>query len=204
MKKYRRGSANIIGLTGGFGTGKSYVAGVFKSLGVRVIDADKIAHGALRKTSGEYRKIKAAFGPSVLDKSGNIDRKRLAGAVFGDRDLLKRLNAIIHPGVIKAIKSKIRNSSKAGVIVLDAPLLIEAGLKNITDKIVVVTCPKDEQIKRCSRKFKIDKKEVLRRIKSQMPLSRKIKMADYVINNGATRAETRKKIEKIWRRIVWK
>jgi len=204
MKKYRRGSARIIGLTGGFGTGKSYAACVFKSLGARVIDADKIAHDALKKTSGEYRKIRIAFGPSVLDKSGNIDRKRLAGAVFGDRDLLKRLNAIIHPGVIRAIKSKIRNSSKDGVIVLDAPLLIEAGLKNITDIIVVVTCPKDEQIRRCSRKFKIDKKEVLRRIKSQMPLSKKIKMADYVINNGATRVETRKEIEKIWRRIVWK
>ena len=204
MKKYRKGSAKIIGLTGGFGTGKSYAAGVFKSLGARVIDADKIAHGALKKTSEECRKIRTAFGPSVLDKSGNIDRKRLACAVFGDRDLLKKLNAIIHPGVVKAIKSEIRNSSKGGVVVVDAPLLIEAGLKNIADKIVVVTCSRDEQIRRCTRKFGIDKKEVLRRIKSQMPLSRKIKMADYVINNGATRAETKKEIVKTWRRIVWK
>ena len=204
MKKYRRGSTKIIGLTGGFGTGKSYAAGVFKSLGARVIDADKIAHGALKKASGEHRKIRAAFGPSVLDRAGNIDRKRLAGAVFGDGKLLKKLNAIIHPGVVRAIKSKIRDSSKYEVVVVDAPLLIEAGLKNIADKIIVVACSRDEQIRRCSRKFGIDKKEVLKRMRSQMPLKSKIKMADYVINNGATRAETRKEIIKIWRRIVWK
>jgi len=194
----------IIGLTGGFGTGKSYAAGVFRSLGARVIDADKIAHDALKKTAVEYKKIKAAFGSPVFDDNGNIDRKRLASAVFGNRDLLKRLNSIIHPGVIRTIKSEIRKSPKLAVVVIDAPLLIEAGLKSVVDKLVVVICPNDEQIRRCCKKFAIDKKEVLERIKGQIPLRRKVKMADYVINNGASRAETRKEIVKIWRRIVWK
>jgi dephospho-CoA kinase len=126
MKKYRRSSVKVIGLTGGFGTGKSYAAGVFKSMGARVIDADKLAHDALKKSSGTYRKIKAAFGQYALDKSGNIDRKKLARAVFSDEKLLKKLNAIIHPGVIRAIKANIRNSQKNEVVVLDAPLLIEA------------------------------------------------------------------------------
>lgn len=204
MRKYRRSSAKIIGLTGGFGTGKSYVAGIFRSLGARVIDADKIAHDALKKSSGTYRKITAAFGPSVLDRKGNIDRKLLARAVFGDRTLLKKLNTIIHPGVIRTIKSEIRKSPRDGVIVIDAPLLIEAGLKNIVNKLVVVTCTRGEQIRRCCKKFGINKKEVLKRVRSQMPLSSKVKMADYRINNGAARAETRKEIVKIWRRIVWK
>ena len=169
-----------------------------------MIDADKIAHSALKKGSGPYRKIKAVFGPSVLDKSKNIDKRILARIVFGDRKLLKRLNAIIHPGVVRMIKAQIRSSPRSGVLVIDAPLLIEAGLRGIVDKLVVVTCPRDEQIRRCQKKFGISKREVLDRVKNQMPLSSKMKMADYLINNGATRAATRERIKKIWRRIVWK
>lgn len=194
----------VIGLTGGFGTGKSYASGIFKSLGARVIDADKIAHSVLKKGTVPYEKIKAVFGNSVLDKSKNIDRRILARTVFGDRKLLKRLNSIVHPEVIRIIKAEIRSSPRKGVLVIDAPLLIETGLRDIVDKLVVVTCPRDEQIRRCCKKFGISRRDVLSRVKNQIPLRSKVKMADYLINNGATRAATRERIEKIWRRIVWK
>ena len=106
--------------------------------------------------------------------------------------------------VIKAIRKKIRQSAKGDVVVIDAPLLIEAGLAGMADKLVVVTCPKDEQVRRCVRKFGLDKKEVLKRMRSQIPLSEKIKMADHVIDNSGSKAGTKAKAKKIWRQIVWR
>ena len=194
----------IIGLTGGFGTGKSYVAGIFRSLGAKVIDADLLAHDSIKRGSSAYKKVVALFGPSVLKAGREIDRPKLGRLVFGDKRLLKRLDEIIHPEVISEIKKKLRQTSKGDVVVIDAPLLIEAGLAGMVDELVVVACPKSEQIRRCMRKFGVDKKEVLKRVKSQISLTKKIKMADYVVNNNGPKAETREAAKKIWRQIVWR
>jgi len=194
----------IIGLTGGFGTGKSYVAGIFRSLGAKVIDADLLAHDSIKRGSSAYKKVVALFGPSVLKSGREIDRPKLGRLVFGDKRLLKRLDEIIHPEVISEIKKKLRQTSKGDVVVIDAPLLIEAGLAGMVDELVVVACSKSEQIRRCMRKFGVDKKEVLKRVKSQISLTKKIKMADYVVNNNGPKAETREAAKKIWRQIVWR
>ena len=97
----------IIGLTGGFGTGKSYVAGIFKGLGAKVIDADLLAHDSLKKGGPAYGRVAALFGPSVLAAGHEIDRRKLGRIVFDDNDLLKRLDEIVHPEVISEIKKKI-------------------------------------------------------------------------------------------------
>jgi len=194
----------IIGLTGGFGTGKSFVAGIFKGLGAKVIDADRLAHDSIKKSGAAYRRVAALFGPSVLSAGREIDRSKLGRIVFSDKDLLKRLDKIVHPVVIGEIKNKIRKAAKGDVIVIDAPLLIEAGLAGMADKLVVVTCPKDEQVRRCVKKFGLDKEEVLKRIRSQIPLTKKIKMADHVVDNSGPKAGTRKTAKKIWRQMVWK
>ena len=194
----------VIGLTGGFGTGKSYVAGVFKSLGAKVIDADLLAHDSIKKGGASYRRVVALFGPSVLAAGREIDRRKLGRLVFGDKRSLKRLNEIIHPEVINEIKKKIHKAAKGDVVVIDAPLLIEAGLAGMADELVVVTCPKDEQIRRCIKKFGFDKKEVLQRIKNQIPLTKKIKMADHVVDSKGPKAVTREIAKKIWRQIVWR
>ena len=114
------------------------------------------------------------------------------------------MDEIIHPEVISEIKKKLRQTSKGDVVVIDAPLLIEAGLAGMVDELVVVACPKSEQIRRCMRKFGVDKKEVLKRVRSQISLTKKIKMADYVVNNNGPKAETREAAKKIWRQIVWR
>jgi len=195
-----RPGLKIIGVTGGFGTGKTFVAAIFKKLGARVIDADRLSRRAVKRGTVCYDRIVRAFGPGILTKTGSIDRKRLAGMVFNSKRKLSRLNRIVHPFVIKSIK-KNAAGSRNGVVVLDAPLLIEAKLTAFVDKVVVVKCSKPVQLKRTMKKFGMEEYEVTSRINSQLPIIEKEKMADFVINNNGKKEETEKQVIKIWRRI---
>ncbi len=196
--------AKIIGLTGSFGTGKTLVASEFRSLGARVLDADKIAHDVIRAGTGAYRKIVTVFGPGILGKGRAISRKKLAAVVFADKKKLGLLNGIIHPEVIAEIKEGIRKFSRRGVVVIDAPLLVEAGLVGLVDILVVVRCSRKRQIERCMDKFNMEKNDVLKRIRGQVSLGKKVAMADFVINNDKSKNETLKQVRAIWREITWK
>jgi len=193
-KPKKQNKKTVLGITGSFGSGKSAVAGIFKSRGVKIIDADKLAHACLRPGNACYKKIKAVFG--------TVERKKLAELVFNDRARLRKLNRIIHPQVIREIKAGIRRS-KEKIIILDAPLLIEAGLKNTVDKLIVVSINRKEQIKRLMMRSGLKESEVLKRLKAQMPLSAKLRMADFIIDNSGTLAEARKQVLQI-RRKLWK
>jgi dephospho-CoA kinase len=192
----------ILGLTGSFGSGKTTVARIFESFGAKLIDADKIAHRVISPGSKAYKRIVATFGRGILKKNRAVDRKRLGRIVFSNKNLLKRLNNIIHPEVIRIIKKKIKVSN-ARVIVLDAPLLLEAGLKKIVDKLIVVKITKDQQIRRVQNKMRLSKTEILERIRFQIPLKVKARLADFVIDNSSTVEKTRKQLEQI-RRSLWK
>ncbi|MDD5428154.1 MAG: dephospho-CoA kinase [Candidatus Omnitrophica bacterium] len=194
----------VIGITGSFGTGKTFVASIFRSLGAKVLDADKIAHEVIRKGTPEYRRIVKLFGKEILTGKAEIDRKKLGKVVFSNAGLLRKLSAIVHPQVIKKIKRSVENARKDEVVVIDAPLLIEANLNRLVDKLVVVKCSKRRQIKRCQEKSRMQKKEISRVIKSQMPLKRKTAMADIVIDNSRTKAHTRKQVRKVWGEKLWK
>ena len=194
----------IIGLTGSFGTGKTFVASIFKELGARVIDADRIAHKVIRKGSIAYKRIVKLFGKKILDKKGEIERRELGRVVFSNKALLRKLNSIVHPYVIKEIKRSIRSAGKTDIIVVDAPLLLEARLNGLVDKLVVVKCQKRRQIERCQEKFRLQKEEILQRIESQIPIKKKMEMADLVIENSRTRSATRKQVRKAWRGRLWK
>lgn len=196
--------AKVIGLTGSFGTGKTFAASLFKRLGAKVIDADKVAHDLIAKGTPAYKRILETFGNDILDRRGNIDRSKLAGIVFAQKSKLKKLNSIVHPGVIKFIKDRIVRSRKGDVIVIDAPLLVEAGLAGIVDKLVVVAASEEKQVKRCRKKFKMSKGDVLKRIVNQMSLNKKKAVADFVIDNDGTRSETGRQVRKVWEEIVWK
>jgi len=203
MKRQKRNKKRVIlGITGTFGSGKSTVANMFKSSGAELIDADKIAHRVIRPGSGIYKKIINAFSRSILKKNKTIDRKKIAKVVFKDKKLLQKLNRIIHPEVIKIIKNQICSSTK-DIIVLDAPLLIEAGLKRLVDKLIVVSILKKKQIERALKKTSLSEADILKRIKAQIPLKDKIRLADFVIDNSSTIGKTRKQVVSI-RRLVWK
>jgi len=201
MKKQNQNKI-ILGLTGGFGSGKTTVAKMFRGLGAEIVDADKLAHNCIKKGPGVYQKISAIFGKSVLQSDKKIDRRKLAVLVFNNRSMLKKLNNIIHPEVIRMIKESIL-SSRAKVVVLDAPLLIEAGLCDIVDKIIVVIVSRQKQVERVFKKTKIKKEEILKRIRCQMPLSKKARLADFVIDNNGDLKDTKSQVKQIWRRM-WK
>lgn len=201
QKKNEKYKKLVIGVTGIFGSGKSTVSGIFKSYGSKIIDADKIAHRHLLPGAKSYKRIVRSFGDSIIFKARKeIDRRKLGRVVFSNHKLLKKLNAIIHPEVIRDIKGNIRKS-KAGVIVLDAPLLLEAGLKKIVDDLIVVIIDRDELIRRLIKKTSLKRLEILKRIKSQIPQNVKSRFADFIIDNSGTVSETRKQVKKIWRSL---
>ncbi|HDZ76506.1 MAG TPA: dephospho-CoA kinase [Candidatus Omnitrophica bacterium] len=194
----------IIGVTGGFGTGKTLVAGIFKKFGAYVINADEIAHELLLQKNLVYRRSVAKFGCGILNNDKTINRKKLAAVVFSSNGNLSEYQKIIHPQIIKIIKQRIKDfkskSGKCELIVLDAPLLIETGLSSIVDKVVVVKTNKKNQHARLKNKFSTDP-TIFKRLKYQLSLSEKIKLADYIIDNNTTRKNTEKQISFIWEKL---
>jgi len=192
----------ILGVTGSFGSGKTTAAGFFRSFGAEIIDADKLARKSTIPGSQAYRKIIRAFGKDILSKNKAIDRRKLAGIVFNDKKLLKKLNSIIHPGVIRAIISRIRDS-RSEIVVLDVPLLIEAGLRRLVDIVIVVKITRAKQIKRLQKKTALSNGEILNRIESQISQNAKLRFANFIIDNNGTIGETKIQVERI-RRMLWK
>lgn len=191
----------ILGVTGGFGTGKSTVSRMFKELGAKIIDADKIAHRMLYSGTPAYKKIVSRFGKGILKKDGSIDRRILGEIAFAKKSRIRDLCRIVHPPVIAEIRKKIK-SSKCNVILIDAPLLIEAGLLKSVDMFIVVKADRKKQIERIEKRMKLSKKEILKRIDYQLELKDKIKMADHVIDNSKTMANTKKQVKYIWNGIT--
>jgi len=190
----------VLGVTGIFGSGKTTVSRIFKSLGADLIDADSLAHSCIRRVTLAYRRIILTFGEGILDKDKEIDRKKLAKIVFPSKKLLLRLNRILHPLIIRIIKKKIK-SSASRVIVLDAPLLLEAGLKKIVDKILVVKITRDKQLQRIKKKDSLSSRDILRRMRFQIPQSQKIRFADFVIDNSGFIKQTKRQVKKVWGKI---
>lgn len=192
----------IIGITGSFGTGKTTVTKCFKQLGAKIIDADRIAHILIKANAPTYKSLIGSFGRDILkNKSQEIDRCKLAKIVFGNKRLLQRLSRILHPAIIQRIKQEVKlikvRSSRA-IIIIDAPLLIEAGLLNLVDKLIVVAADKNTQISRIKKNKGLSKNEIEARINAQLPLSEKIKSADYVVDNSGSLTYTKKQVKEIW------
>jgi len=199
----RRRDKLLIGVTGSFGSGKTTVARMFESHGALRIDADAIAGSLLKPGNAVYRRLIRNFGKAILKKGRRqIDQRKLSGIVFSHRSLLRKLNRIMHPEVIRSIK-KIVRTCRNKIIILDAPLLIEAGLADFVDRLVVVKARRDRQIQRIRRKAGLSQDEILARIRAQMPLKNKVRLADFVIDNNASMVKTRKQVTLI-RRMWWK
>ncbi|OQB10861.1 MAG: Dephospho-CoA kinase [Candidatus Omnitrophica bacterium ADurb.Bin205] len=200
MRKQGLSKKIIIGVTGIFGSGKSTVSRIFKAHGSTIIDADKIARRYLSPETKTYKSIVNYFGRGILKAGRKIDRRKLGKVVFANRRLIYKLNSIIHPKVIGEIKSRIEKL-KNGIIVLDAPLLIESGLKKVVDSLIVVIIDNDELIRRAVKKTSLKKAEIINRVKSQIPLRKKMRLADFIIDNSGTMEETRKQVKRIISKI---
>ncbi len=212
----------VIGVTGGVGTGKTTVAGMFKRLGAVVLDADEIAHQVMEPKRLAWREIVKTFGEGVLNDDQTVNRKRLAALVFRDEPSRRRLERIIHPRVLREIKARLhrlrrpsaafrtpsrarvegRRARKVKVVVLDIPLLVEAGAHDLADALVVVTAPPDVQRQRLTAKFGWTDAETNARMDAQWDLSAKVALADVVVDNADGVETTRTQVKRLWNRLV--
>ena len=187
----------IIGITGSLATGKTLATDIFVSLGAERIDADRIAHSLLEEDEEVKAELIKAFGEGILS-GGEIDRKKLRETVFLDKEKLKKLSEVTHPVIIERIKKEVASSPKE-VVVIDAPLLIEAGLHDYVDIVVVISSSEETQIKRALERG-LTEEEARRIIKNQMPLEEKKKFADYVIDNDEEKEKVKEGVKKIWQK----
>lgn len=192
----------VIGVTGSLSCGKSTVARLLKTRDCELIDADSLAHDAIKRGGSVYKKIVSFFGRGILKNNKNIDREKLAGIVFVNKAALEKLNRMVHPAVIKEISRRIRNSAKK-IVILDAPLIIEAHARSMVDKLVVVKAKRSQQFSRAKSKLSLCKEQAKRRIKSQISQNAKSRFANFIIDNSGTINKTRKQVSEI-RRKLWK
>ncbi len=187
----------ILGLTGSIATGKTTVAGMFEDRGVPVFHSDRTVHDLFKTRKRLQSAIKKAF-PGVVGKDG-VDRKVLGEKVFGNPKKLARLEQIVHPYVLREMNKFLRARQKAGsrLIVLDIPLLFEIRAEDICDGVLVVTVPERVQKRRALARKGFDEKQLDDILRRQMPVKKKLKKADFVIDTGASLAETRKAVEKL-------
>ncbi|NLY56513.1 MAG: dephospho-CoA kinase [Firmicutes bacterium] len=194
----------VVGLTGSIATGKSVVARILAELGAKIIDADRVAREVVQPGEPALAEIVAAFGRKVLQPEGELNRKALAELVFTDAASLARLNQITHPRIIERINELCQAylTQGAGLVVIDAPLLIETGLAEQVDVVVVTTCPREVQIARIQARDGLSRAEAEQRIASQLPQEEKIKQADFVIETDCSLAELRVRVKEVWEEIV--
>ncbi|MFC1979152.1 dephospho-CoA kinase, partial [Chloroflexota bacterium] len=176
----------IIGLTGGILSGKSTVAAMLEELGAYVIDADKVGHECYKPHTEGWDKVVAAFGRGILGAGDEIDRARLSQVVFEDAGALHNLDAIMHPIIRKAVEGKIKSFAGQGanVVVVEAPVFVEAGWGDLVDQIWVTAVPEDVAARRFSERSGLSQQDVVRRIKSQLPNEERIKHADRLIDTS--------------------
>ncbi len=193
-----------VGLTGGVGSGKSTVARAFEDRGVTVVDADALAHRLTASGGGAMPAIRAAFGDAVVDPSGALDRARMRAIAFGDKSARARLEAILHP-LIRAESERIARQAPGRYVILMIPLLVESGDPRARcDRVLVVDCPEEEQIRRVMARSGLERAEVEAIMASQTSRAARLAVADapaqlieISTDSRADASERRRMIERI-------
>ena len=190
----------VIGLTGGIGSGKSTVSQFLAELGAVILDADRVGHEALKPDTEVWCEVVAAFGRQILTPSGDIDRTRLGELVFGKPESLSRLNQIMHPRMYDMVKTQLEEYRRQGVdvVVVEAPLLIEAGWTSLIDELWVTVASESTVLRRLRERTGLSQAESLARIRSQLSSEERIKHADVVINNDGDLGELKARVEELW------
>ena len=194
-----------VGLTGGIASGKSTVAAMLVEEGAFHIDFDILAHEVEKPDMPAWRAIIDTFGPAVQNEDGTINRASLGAIVFADTQKMALLNAIVHPAVFAAWHShldEIKREKADAIVLSDVPLLIEAGMKQMVDLVLLVYISPDEQLQRLMARNGYSREEALSRLSAQLPIQDKLPLADLVVNNEGSRDETRKQVATLWRELI--
>jgi dephospho-CoA kinase len=201
-----------VGLTGGIAAGKSVVGEMFAALGAHVIQADEISHQLMQPGQAVYREVVAHFGREILNPDGSVNRSRLAELAFSSQpSRVQELNQIVHPAVIRRQErwmEQVGQRDPGAVAIVEAALILEAGMATGLDRLVVVTCRPEQRIERWARRLNVDqetaRREVTRRMAAQLPDEEKVKAADYVVDNSGSLDETRRQVKDIYTELlVW-
>jgi dephospho-CoA kinase len=193
-----------VGLTGGYASGKTFVAREFERLGCHLIYADELGHRVLQSDGEAYPQVVEVFGTEILDEAGEIDRKKLARLVFPSIELLARLTAIVHPAVFKLEERLLKEYEAAdpgGIAVVEAAILVETGRYKFFDRLVVVVCDRETQIARAMKRDHLTREEVLARLEKQLPAEERLKHADYVVDTGGMKSDTASRVEAVYRSL---
>ena len=190
-----------VGLTGGFACGKTTVAQMLAQRGAHVVLADEVAHQLMRSGEPVYYEVVRHFGSAIVAVDGSIDRKKLANAAFGS-GRIQELNQIVHPAVVAhqdAWMKEMAAKDPGGISVVEAALMLEAGVGKRFDKLVVVVCTMPQKIERFARRHNLDlaaaEREVTRRMAAQLPDDEKVRIADYVIDNSGPLMDLEVKVD---------
>jgi dephospho-CoA kinase len=195
----------LVGLTGGIATGKSTVSEILRQLGCEIIDADQLARDVVEPEQPAWKRIVAEFGGGVVTAEGALDRKKLGAIVFADPERRKRLEAITHPAIRARFQARLDELAAqgfAGIVVFDAPVMIESGNYKNMDRLVVVVTDDATQAARLQERDGTDEAEGRRKIASQMPLAEKAKLADYVIDNSGAREATAAEVRRVFAALM--
>jgi dephospho-CoA kinase len=181
-----------VGLTGGLACGKTFVGEALAAYGCFLVQADVLGHEALAPGGDAYDAVIGEFGNGILSPAGEINRRALAARVFGDQQSLARLNAIVHPPVLRREEELVADFARRepkGIAVVEAAILIETGSYRRFDRIILVACTEEQQMERALRRG-IPLEDVRARISRQMPLDEKRKYADFVIDTSGEKEQT--------------
>lgn len=189
----------LIGLTGGIGAGKSEVARVFRGAGIPVVDADRIAREQMRGGHPVYDEVVATFGRDVLDRDGEIARRRLARVVFADPERLRTLNRITHPHVVAEVERRLAILAEMGhpVAVIEAALLVETGLHGSLDGLVTVTASEDVRAARAAARDGVSPDEVRARMAAQTSDAERTRVATWVLANDGSLEDLRRRAARL-------
>jgi dephospho-CoA kinase len=186
-----------LGLTGGIASGKSAVAAMLRELGFSVLDADSLAHKIVEPGQPAYEEVLREFGSAITDGQGRVDRAKLGTLVFADNSKLDRLNAIVHPRVAEAVLRQFDEWQREGTrdaAFVEAALLIESGIHQHLDGLVVAWCRPEQQLERLAARGLSDQ-EARRRIAAQMPVEEKLRYATGKIDCSGTLEQTREQVQ---------
>lgn len=192
-----------VGLTGGYATGKSFVAAEFARLGCKLIYADKLGHDVLLPSGEAYAPVLSLFGADVLGNNGEINRRALGEIVFRRADLLKELTNIIHPAVYRLESQLVTEyaSDPHAIVMTEAAILIETGRYKTFDRLVVTICSEETQVARGIKRDRLTRQEILDRLAHQIPAAEKQKYAHYVVNTDQPKTETALTVQTIYQEL---
>lgn len=193
-----------VGLTGGIGVGKSHVCKIFAELGCYVFDADQVARDVVSVGKLGYQKVLDEFGKEILAEDKSIDRAKLGQIVFNNKEKREKLNQILHPIIIdeqNKLMLEVLAKDSSAIVIMDAALMIESGSYKRFDKLIVVFCKQEMQIKRIVKRNSFSYEQAQSRINSQMPTEEKRKYADIEIDTSGTYEETDKRVREVYQEL---